>query len=194
MPLHRRPAGAVVFFLVAMVTLACATPPDKEINQAQGAIEAARSAGAEQYASEEFSAAEAAMRRSSEFVQQRDYRQALNQALDARERAKEAARRAAEQRAAARSAAELGLADLSTAVQQARGVINAAQAARVPAKDIAVVQNLATRAENAMQEARAALSRDDYQAAVASIKGRADALRPVTESLSESAAGRRRRR
>jgi hypothetical protein len=194
MPLHRRPAGAVVFFLVAMVTLACATPPDKEINQAQGAIEAARSAGAEQYASEEFSAAEAAMRRSSEFVQQRDYRQALNQALDARERAKEAARRAAEQRAAARSAAELGLADLSTAVQQARVVINAAQAARVPAKDIAVVQNLATRAENAMQEARAALSRDDYQAAVASIKGRADALRPVTESLSESAAGRRRRR
>src|SRR5262245_58798674 len=134
MPLHRRPAGAVVFFLFAMVTLACATPPDKEINQAQGAIEAARSAGAEQYASEEFSAAEAAMRRSAEFVQQRDYRQALNQALDARERAKEAARRAAEQRAAARSAAELGLADLSTAVQQARVVINAAQAARVPAK------------------------------------------------------------
>ena len=57
------------------------------MQQAQGAIDAARAAGADQYAREEFTAAEDALKRSHEAVAQRDYRQALNTALDARERA-----------------------------------------------------------------------------------------------------------
>src|SRR5581483_9749899 len=75
-----------LLLLCVTFTAACADdPPTKEMNQAQGAIDAARAAGAEQYAPEDFKAAVAALQRSHEAVTQRDYRQALNDALDARE-------------------------------------------------------------------------------------------------------------
>ena len=66
-------------------------PPDKEMQQAQGAIDAARAAGADQYAHEEFAAAQEALTHANEAVEQRDYRLALNHALDSRERAQNAA-------------------------------------------------------------------------------------------------------
>ncbi|PYQ93511.1 MAG: hypothetical protein DMF96_29615 [Acidobacteria bacterium] len=44
--------------LAAMAGAACGNPPDKEMQQAQGAIDAARAAGADQYARDEFAAAE----------------------------------------------------------------------------------------------------------------------------------------
>ena len=99
-------AARVVCALGLVATIACATPPQKEMDQAEGAITAARAAGAAQYAAEEFTAAEAALRRSHEAVGQRDYRQALNHALDARERAQTAAREAADKKAIARGLAE----------------------------------------------------------------------------------------
>ena len=52
--------------LAAVAGAACGDPPDKEMQQAQGAIDAARAAGADQYAREEFTAAEDALKRSHE--------------------------------------------------------------------------------------------------------------------------------
>ena len=82
--------------VAAMTGAACGDPPDKEMQQAQGAIDAARAAGADQYARDEFTAAEDALKRSHDAVAQRDYRLALNAALDARERAQTAAKEAAD--------------------------------------------------------------------------------------------------
>ena len=91
----RRRVAALVARRVRGVTgAACGDPPDKEMQQAQGAIDAARAAGADQYARDEFTAAEDALKRAHEAVDQRDYRQALNNALDARERAQTAAKEA----------------------------------------------------------------------------------------------------
>ena len=84
----------------------CADPPTKEMNQAQGAIDAARAAGAEQFAADEFQAAVDALKRRDEAVDQRDYRLALSLALDSRERAQDAAKRAADAEGA-RSAASV---------------------------------------------------------------------------------------
>src|SRR5262245_30894708 len=101
--LHR----TLSLFLVLGIAFsaACSSPPDKEINQAQGAIDAAGAAGAEKYAAEEYRAAQQALQRAHEAVGQRDYRLALSSAIDARERAQEAARQAAEGKAVARSEA-----------------------------------------------------------------------------------------
>ncbi len=103
-----------------LLAIACASPPQKEMDQADGAIATARAAGAPQYASEDFAAAEAALRRSHEAVEQRDYRQALNHALDARERAQTAAREAADKKAVARGEAERAItaAELALAAAQ----------------------------------------------------------------------------
>src|SRR4030088_2953978 len=87
--------GMVWLIAVSILSTACrGDPPEKEMQQAQGAIDAARAAGADQYAREEFTAAEEALKHAREAVDQRDYRAALNAALDARERAQTAAKEA----------------------------------------------------------------------------------------------------
>src|SRR6185503_1475685 len=90
----------------ALMAGACGSPPDKELQQAQTAIDAARAAGADRFAAEEFTAAQSALARANDAVAQRDYRLALNNALDARERAQNAARDATGRVAAARKDAE----------------------------------------------------------------------------------------
>ena len=84
----------------------CSEPPNKEIDRRTGRIDAARAAGAEQYAAERFTAATSALQQSHEAVEQRDYRLALSRAIDANERAQDAAKLAADGKAKARSDAE----------------------------------------------------------------------------------------
>src|SRR5256885_1638928 len=106
--------------LAAVAGAACGDPPHKEMQPAQGAIDAARAAGADQYARDEFAAAEDALKRSHEAVAQRDYRQALNTALDARERAQAAAKEVVNKKAIARADATKALADADGALHNAR--------------------------------------------------------------------------
>src|SRR3982074_1413637 len=90
--------------LAAVAGAACGDPPDKEMQQAQGAIDAARAAGADQYPRAGVSPRAAAPhKRSHDAVAQRDYRQALNTALDARERAQAAAKESVNKKAIARA-------------------------------------------------------------------------------------------
>ena len=92
--------------ITAILSASCAEPPSKEMNQAQGAIDAARAAGADKFAAAEFTAAVDALKRSEEAAAARDYRQALEPRLDSRERAQNAAKMAVEGRADARGEAE----------------------------------------------------------------------------------------
>ncbi|HUF46985.1 MAG TPA: DUF4398 domain-containing protein, partial [Vicinamibacterales bacterium] len=82
------------------LAVACSEPPNKELDRAQGAIDAARAAGAERYAPASFTAATGALAEAHDAVNQRNYRLALSLAVDAGERAKAAAREAADTRAA----------------------------------------------------------------------------------------------
>src|SRR2546428_12916322 len=100
----------LLFLVIAALTVpACADPPDKEMQQAQGAIDAARAAGADRYAKDQFAAAQDLLKQARDAVDQRDYRLALNYALDSRERAQEAAKAAADNKATARTDAEHAL-------------------------------------------------------------------------------------
>jgi hypothetical protein len=131
------------------------------MNQAQGAIETARAAGADRYAPEEYGAAVAALEKSREMATQRDYRQALNFALDARERALDAARSGAERMAQVRSEAE-------TAVRVAASILQVAQnrvktsGPRAADKTPAPLRDAIAQAEKDLQEARSAIARQDY--------------------------------
>ena len=127
-----RRATRVLTLALTLVAGACAEPPNKEMHQAQGAIDAARAAGAERYAAAELAAAVKALAQADAAATQRDYRLALNHALDSRERAQSAAREAAAGRAAARSRAERLLADVTTALATATGRLEAAESAKLP--------------------------------------------------------------
>jgi hypothetical protein len=195
----RLPAAAVFTILLGLFTLSCADPPDKEMQQAQGALDAARAAGADQYAADEYKAAALALEKSHEAVTQRDYRLALSQALDSRERAQNAARMAADEKAAVRVEAERLLAALATEVDACAGKLKVAQSARLPAKALAPAQQQLAGSRTAMQKAREAIDRRDYLAARSALAGIAESLAKGREEIEaaieqrQPAASRRRK-
>lgn len=147
--------------LLSLAVIGCGEPPEREYHQAQGAIEAARAAGAAQYAPEELSAAEQALKRYHEAVAQHDYRQALNHALDARERASAAARKAAEDKATIRGNIERLIVVLAAEIERGRVAANRATRTQEPAAR--TLRQVIADTERALQEARAALERDDLK-------------------------------
>jgi hypothetical protein len=132
------------------------------MNQAQGAIETARAAGADRYAPEEYGAAVAALEKSREMATQRDYRQALNFALDARERALDAARSGAERMAQVRSEAETAVRAAATILQVAQSRLKTSSARAAADKTPAPLRDAIAQAERDLQEARSAIARQDY--------------------------------
>jgi hypothetical protein len=183
---------------LCLLSAACSEPPRKEIDRAQGAIDAARAAGAEQYAPEPFGAATAAMQQTHEAVQQRDYRLALSRAIDANDRALEAARQAASGKARARSEWEAAFTRLTASLRQLEARLKAAEAARVPAADTASARRTLADAERTLQEAGEAASREDYPAAMNGTKGLVEQIVAEIQRINESvdarsARGRRRR-
>ena len=109
---------AVVVVTSLVLLSACAEPPSKEMHQAQGAIDAAKAAGAGQYAADELKGAVDALAQSDVAVTARDYRLALSYALDSRERAQNAAKVAVDARAKARGDAERVLAEATAIVER----------------------------------------------------------------------------
>jgi hypothetical protein len=154
-----------------VVCSACSEPPQKEIDRAQGAIDAARAAGAERYAPEEFKAATAAFRESGDAVTQRDYRLALSKALDASERAQQAARLAADGKARALSEAEKAIATTANSLQQLHVALKTAESARLPASALASQRRTASSADVSLQKARALFKASQYLDATDVLEG-----------------------
>jgi hypothetical protein len=176
-----RPAATCLLVVTALLAASCGEPPSKELHQAQGAIDAARAAGADAYATEDFSAAVEALKRAEDAVAERDYRLALSQALDSRERAQAAAKLAASQKAAVRSEAERLLAEVTSAV--------AVAAARLPpdaprpSSEVVELESALQSARAAMDEAGKALASEDYLEARRRLQGVRDAVVTALQAL-----------
>ncbi len=142
--------------------MACATPPSREMDQAQGAIDAARAAGADRYATEQYAAAVKALASAHEAVAQRDYRLALNHALESRDRAQTAAKEAAAQQAALRSAVERRLGEVTALLDQGRRRLGAAEAARLPRRALTAARAAIAEAESSLQKAGTDIQEGNY--------------------------------
>src|SRR5258708_7676149 len=103
MPYRGLPGAFALVLLASFLTAGCSEPPDKERQQAEGALEAARAAAADVYAPTEFQDAQASLKKYDDAVAQRDYRLALNDALEARDRAYEAVKQAGNKKSELRS-------------------------------------------------------------------------------------------
>jgi hypothetical protein len=171
--MSRRFAAVLV---LAAVLSACSEPPIKERQQAEGAIEAARAAGAETYASAEFNDAQASLKRYDDAVAQRDYRQALSAALDARDRAYDAAKQASNRKSELRSQADRLAADLSSLVATANSRL-AAPGGRSSGPAGERLKSARDAGDRALQEARTLDGQQDYAAAVTRLKPAIDNLR-----------------
>ena len=177
----RRAPGSLL--ALALFAAACGSPPSKELHQAQGAVDAARAAGADEYARDDYQAAVAALARAEQAVAQRDYRLALSQALDSREFAQSAAKLAASQKAQVRSEAERMLAQVTSIVAVAGERLTAAQAARTPRASLDPLSDAITSARTALDDAGKALAREDYLEARRRLEGVAVALNAALQAL-----------
>lgn len=185
-----------VLCLVAALTVAsaCGDPPEKEMQQAQGAIDAARAAGADEYAHEEFTAAQEALKHAREAVDQHDYRLALNHALDSRERAQSAAKQAGDHKATARADADRALINVSAALGDARLKLKAAESSHIPSARLGDARAAIANGEQAVQEARAAFGRGEYLSVAGTVSGATTRLRGVARDLEAMVASTAHRR
>lgn len=178
----------VIVSLAIAVFAACAEPPNKEMDQAQGAIDGAKAAGAEAYAPKELAAAVDALGRSHEAVQQRDYRLALNYAIEGRELAQAAAKAAVNARARARGDVERQMAEAAALLTQARERLRTPEIARLARRTLQEARATIDAANKSLQDARTALNKDDYDTAHKAIDGLAGRIEKAITALEEAAA------
>lgn len=191
-----RAVRRLALVILTILSASCAEPPSKEMNQAQGAIDAARAAGADRFAAAELTAAIDALKRSDEAVAAGDYRQALSHAIDSRERAQNAAKMAVDGRADARGHAERAIAEVATLLTRAQAQIKAAEAEQMNARILREPKATVTAAEKMLQEARTALKNEDYPNVTKALNGAAGELQAsltmIDAALSPRPAPRKR--
>jgi hypothetical protein len=179
-----RRSFVVTLVLLTLSSVACGgDPPDKEMQQAQTAIDQARAAGADRYAVEEFNAAVEALKNAHVAVDQRDYRLALNDALDSKERADNSAKLAIEGKAAAKSAADKALTAANGAVTAADARLKAATTAKAAPKALADARAALDEAQAHVQEARTAFTGGDYYAALSAASAAAQSAKAANDAL-----------
>jgi hypothetical protein len=186
----------VAWLLVALITAACAEPPNKEMDQAQGAIDAARAAGADRYATTEYSAATEALTNANTAVTQGDYRLALNYALESREHAQNSAREAADTRARLRGEIERNMAQVALLMAQADTRLEAARKTRAPRRALDEIAVAIAAVNEDVQKAGEAIKADDYvtaRGALDGVKERIETTIAAIDDASTPAAQRRRR-
>jgi hypothetical protein len=180
--------------IVIALVAGCAEPPNKEMDQAQGAIDAAKAAGAEQYAVDEYNAAVDALKRSHDAVGASDYRLALNHAIDSRERAQNAARQAADTKAQVRGEVERTMAEVNALAAQAFARLEAARKARVPRRVLAEPAAALTAINSEVQEAREKMKAGDYLAARPILLENKEQLQKTTAALDAAVTAQPQRR
>lgn len=185
-----RAARRLALIVLTILSASCAEPPNKEMNQAQGAIDAARAAGADKFAVDELTAATDALKRSEDAVAGGDYRQALNHAIDSRERAQNAAKLAVDGRADARGHAERAIAEVATLLMQAQTQLKDADQVKANAKALRAPHATVAAAEKRVQEARTALKAEDYQMVTKALNGAAGELQAALTEIGAAASVR----
>jgi hypothetical protein len=179
--------------LLVVLATACTSPPNKEMDQAQGAIDAARAAGADRYAPTEFAAATTALKNATEAVAQRDYRLALNHAIDSREQAQNAARVAADTRAKVRGEVERSIAEVNALITQVNAWIASPAAARTP-RARRTAQQVVTTSTAEVQKAGSAMQAEDYAGAQNVLTATKERLQKVLPTAANTAAAQSTRR
>jgi hypothetical protein len=164
------------------------------MDQAQGAIDAARAAGADRYASEQYQGAVKALENAHAAVAQRDYRLALNHALDSRDRAQNAAKEAASQQAVLRSGAERRLGQVTALLDQARKRLASADVARVPRRSLNAARTAIGDAETHLQKAGTDIQEGNYRESQERLAESAKSLEKAIAEIDTALKGRSKAR
>jgi hypothetical protein len=189
-----RLVGIVAALLTSLVLAGCGTPPTREMDQAQGAIDAARAAGADRYAPEQYDSAVKALKSAQDAVAARDYRLALNYALDSRDRAQGAAKEAASRQVELRSGAERLLAELAAHLYSAKRQFSQAEQAKLPRRTLTNARDAIAQADMALQKAGTGIQEGEYQSSQAELSESAEKLKAAMAEIETATRARGARR
>ena len=156
----------VLIACLLLCAAACSEPPQKEIDQAQAAVDAARTAGADRYAADEYNGAVETLQKARGSVDQRDYRQALSYAIDARQRASEASRSAVDAIAKLKTDAQRAFKTEDERVTHLESVLHEDEAAKTPAQQLRTAREAVSAARASLQEPRRLLDAGRYEEAM----------------------------
>jgi hypothetical protein len=173
-------AGAVAILL--LVT-SCAAPPNREIEDAEAALKAAKDAGAERYAVTSYRQAEDAYRGANVAVTDGDYRLALSRALESRERARDAEREAAGVHARARDEVLQTMSDAFAQLASANKELEAAERRHVPRAALREARQTLSNIDTDVQKARAMIQKQDFAGAKGTLTGVKERLDKVLALL-----------
>ena len=185
-----RPQIALLISFLLLAAAGCSEPPQKEIDQAQAAVDLAKNADAERFAADEYTAATTALAKARAAVDQRDYRQALSYAIDARQRAQSALRQAADEKTRVRKAAEALYGEIATRANRLQALLRAADAAHAGSKELREPRATLAEARKALQEASAAISLGNYEQgskSLTEVRGKLDAAMKDAEKIPQPA-------
>ncbi len=174
-------ARCFTILVVALLTLSCSAPPEREHQQALQALLAARTPDTAAYAAEELAAAEAALASYDRAVADRDYRQALGRALEAREKANLAPQVAGERKAQARVQADSLLAECNAVLSALRTRMTATGASRPTSAQLTRLRQATRTRPSQIRVAEAMINQQNYKNAIA-------ALTPILQSLRQDEA------
>jgi hypothetical protein len=164
------------------------------MDRAEGAIDAARAAGADRYAADEYNAAVSSLQRATDAVAQRDYRLALNHALESHTHAQNAASEGAANRARIRGEVERDMAEIDALLEQATARLAAVENVRAARRVAADARQQLAAVNQAVQKAGEAMKADDYLAAQPLLLGIKAKIDAVVTSLDAAAVQSTRRR
>jgi hypothetical protein len=191
---RRFPREASVRWILLTLPLlhaACAAPPNKEIGDAQNALKAAQSAGAEQYAKVAYDAASNAYRVANQAVGDGDYRKALDQALESQRHAQEALRLSSDLNLRSRDDVQLLITDVATLQALATSRIDAAERAGVPRRTVGDARRSLVQVSGDVQKAGAAIKVQEFAKALPilqAVKARLEkTLKSVEAAMPQSA-------
>lgn len=175
---------------MAALASACAEPPNKEMDQAQGAIDAAQAAGADTYATSEYAAATEALENANTAVTASDHRLALSFALESREHAQNAARNAADAKARMHVEVDHASTELAALLAEGRALLDAAARGGTASARLAQPASDLSAAESALQKAGEAVETGDYLAARVALEGVRTQIEDVISRLGGAAPAR----
>lgn len=185
--------------LVLLIMSGCQSPPEDTTSTARAAIESARQAGAEEYATEEFQEAvsklEAAQaelaKQEDEWFFSRDYSEAERLLEEARVSAEEVAGTALTRKEQARSDSEDLSAEAREAIESARSALERAPRGKGSRADVAALESDLRAAESSLAQAERDMRSEDYLAASEKFTSARDSANRIVEQI-EQATGRRR--
>ena len=179
--------------LSALVAAGCSSPPSKEHDQAVAALTAARAAEAATYAPDELAAAQSSLDKYDQAVEQRDYRQALSDAIDARDRGFEAARLAATAKSDARAQLQTLMSQTDALIHNANSRLAGTPGPRLTAAAAERLRSAARLANTALQETRTQFDAQHYREGLTHLQAPSEELRkamPATDGGRRGRGGR----